>query len=448
MADSVLLIDDDVDVLRSIGNHFERLGYEVIRELTGEAGLATFERLRPEVVILDLRLRGMDGIQVLEQLRQRDAAVILLAGAGDSASAVRAMQLGAENFLLKPVDMAHLAAATARVADKVRLQRLNRTLHTRSAAGTGLDVLGDSPAMRELAQQVGLLAQSDRTTVLLSGESGTGKGWVARLIHDLSPRGREPFVEVTCSGFDATALDSELFGHEKGAFAEARERRQGLAEVADRGTVLLDEIGDLPPELQPKLLKLLETRAFRRLGGTREITVDVRLIASTSRDLAAEVESGRFREDLYYRLSVMPLRLPPLRDRTREDRQLLIGRLLTDLRRAIPDGPASANAEALERLLAYPWPGNVREMRNVLERALILGRDQPAISVEHLPGEFRARPGVGDRRHTPISLDELERQHIERTLKHHAGNRTRAAAELGISRATLINKIKRYTITS
>jgi len=448
MADSVLLIDDDVDVLRSIGNHFERLGYEVIRELTGEAGLATFERLRPEVVILALRLRGTDGLQILEQLRQRDAAVILLSGSGDSATAIRAMQLGAENFLVKPVDMAHLAAATERVADKVRLRRINEARHTRSAVGSAPDPLGDSPAMRELAQQIALLAQSDRTTVLLSGESGTGKGWVARLIHDLSPRRREPFMEVTCSGFGDTALDSELFGHEKGAFAEARERRQGLFEVADRGTILLDEIGDLPPELQPKLLKLLETRTFRRLGGTREITVDVRLIAATSRDLAADVEGGRFREDLYYRLSVMPLRLPPLRDRTREDRQLLINRLLTDLRRAIPDGPATANAEALERLLAYPWPGNVREMRNVLERALILGRGQPAISVEHLPGEFRARPGVGDRRHTPVSLDELERQHIERTLKHHAGNRTRAAAELGISRATLINKIKRYTITS
>jgi two-component system response regulator HydG len=448
MADSVLLIDDEVDMLRSIGNHFERQGYEVIRELTGEAGLATFERLRPEVVILDLRLRGMDAMQVLEQLRQRDAAVILLAATGDTAAAVRAMQAGAESFVVKPVDMEHLAAATARVADKVRLRRLARTLQGRNVAGAALDVLGESSPMQELAQQIGLLAQSERTTVLLSGESGTGKGWVARLIHDLSPRGREPFVEVACGGFDAVQLDSEVFGHEKGAFPEARERRQGLFEVADRGTLLLDEIADLPPELQPKVLKVLETRSFRRLGGTREITVDVRLIGSTSRDLAAEVASGRFREDLYYRLSVMPLRLPPLRDRSREDRLALITRLLAELRRAIPDGPATANAEALERLLAYPWPGNVREMRNVLERALILGRGQPTISVEHLPGEFRARPGVGDRRHTPISLDELERQHIERTLKHHAGNRTRAAAELGISRATLINKIKRYTITS
>ncbi len=447
MADSVLLIDDDVDVLRSIGNYFERLGYEVTRELSGEAGLATFDRVRPEVVILDIRLPGMDGLEVLEHLRQRDAAVILLTGQSDVATAVRAMQLGAENFLTKPVDMAHLAAAAARVADKVRLRRVNETLFSQSTSPHGLESLGTSGPMQELAHQVGLLAQSERTTVLLAGESGTGKGWVARLIHDLGPRAKEPFVEVNCAGLNATFLDSELFGHEKGAFTDAKDRKQGLFEIADRGTILLDEIGDLAPELQPKLLKVLETKTFRRLGGTREITVDVRLIAATNRDLAAEVEAGRFREDLYYRLSVMPLSLPAVRDRPREDRLALIQRILGDLQKALPDGPDNVSSEALERLLAYPWPGNVREMRNVLERALILGRGQPAINVEHLPGEFRARPGVGDRRHTPLSLDDLERQHIERTLKHHSGNRTRAAAELGISRATLINKIKRYTLS-
>jgi transcriptional regulator with PAS, ATPase and Fis domain len=196
------------------------------------------------------------------------------------------------------------------------------------------------------------------------------------------------------------------------------------------------------------LLKVLETKSFRRLGGTREITVDVRLIAATNKNLQQEVEEGRFREDLYYRLSVMPLTLPAVRDRSREDRLSLITRLMSDLRAEIAEGPVSVSAEVLERLLAYPWPGNVREMRNVLERALILGRGQPAMSVEHLPGEFRARPGIGDRRHTPLSLEDLERQHIERTLKHHTGNRTRAAIELGISRATLINKIKRYNLTA
>jgi transcriptional regulator with PAS, ATPase and Fis domain len=334
------------------------------------------------------------------------------------------------------------------VADKVRLRRVNEALLDQTAPGHGLDSLGTSSTMTEFAHQVSLLAQSERTTVLLTGESGTGKGWVARLIHDLGPRAREPFVEVNCAGLNATFLDSELFGHEKGAFTDAKDRKQGLFEIADKGTIFLDEIGDLAPELQPKLLKVLETKTFRRLGGTREISVDVRLIAATNKNLQAEVEAGNFREDLYYRLSVMPLTLPAVRERPREDRLALITRLLGDLRKELPDSPAQLSSEALERLLAYAWPGNVREMRNVLERALILGRGQSAVSVEHLPGEFRARPGVGDRRHTPLSLDDLERQHIERTLKHHQGNRTRAAAELGISRATLINKIKRYTITA
>src|SRR5688572_13586895 len=431
MAGSVLLIDDDVDVLRSIGNYFERLGYEVTRELSGEAGLATFDRLRPEVVILDLGLPGMDGMEVLEHLRQRVASVILLTGQADVPTAVRAMQLG---------------AATARVADKARLRRINEALLIQSAPGHGLDSLGTSSGMQDFAHQVGLLAQSERTTVLLNGESGTGKGWVARMIHDSSPRTKAPFVEVNCAGLNATFLDSELFGHEKGAFTDAKDRKQGLFEIADHGTIFLDEIGDLAPELQPKLLKVLETKTFRRLGGTREITVDVRLVAATNKNLQAEVEGGRFREDLYYRLSVMPLTMPALRDRSREDRLALITPLMGDLRSELPDGPPALSGEVLERLLSYPWPGNVREMRNVLERALILGRGQPAVSVEHLPGEFRARAGVGDRRHTPLSLEDLERQHIERTLKHHAGNRTRAAIELGISRATLINKIKRYNI--
>jgi len=390
----------------------------------------------------------MDGMEVLEHLRQRDAAVILLTGNSDVPTAVRAMQLGAENFLTKPVDMAHLAAATARVADKVRLRRVNEALLGQTAAGPGLDSLGTSSAMQEFAHQVALLAQSERTTVLLTGESGTGKGWVARMMHDRSPRAKAPFVEVNCAGLNATFLDSELFGHEKGAFTDAKDRKQGLFEIADRGTIFLDEIGDLAPELQPKLLKVLETKTFRRLGGTREITVDVRLVAATNRNLQSEVEGGRFREDLYYRLSVMPLQLPAVRDRSREDRLALITRLGSDLRAELPEAPATFSSEVVERLLAYGWPGNVREMRNVLERAMILGRGQPAISVEHLPGEFRARPGVGDRRHTPLSLDDLERQHIERTLKHHGGNRTRAAQELGISRATLINKIKRYSISA
>src|SRR6266705_369324 len=211
----------------------------------------------------------------------------------------------------------------------------------------------------------------------------------ARVIHNLSPRSAGPFVEVNCGGLSATFLDSELFGHEKGAFTDAKERKVGLFELADHGTIFLDEIGELTLELQPKLLHVLETKKFRRLGGTRELTVDVRLITATNRDLVREVEAGRFREDLYYRLNVMPLALPPVRDRSREDRLALLTRLLGDLKPQLPGCPAACSSDAMDRLVAAPWPGNVREMRNVLERAMILARGQAAIGVEHLPADLR-----------------------------------------------------------
>jgi DNA-binding NtrC family response regulator len=440
MADAVLLIDDDVDVLRAGGAQLERAGYEVTRELSGEAGLSTWDRIRPDLVVLDLDLPGMAGTEVLRHLRERSAAVIVLAPAG-SAAAVAALQAGAEAWVLKPVDQAHLEAVIGRVAETVRLGRVAEVL-LGPLPGQNLESLGGSSSMQEIAQQVRLLAGSERTTVLLEGEVGSGKGWVARLIHALSARARQPFAAVSCAGISSQQLEVDLFGQEKGG--DAKERKQGLFEIADKGTLYLGEIADLPPELQPKLLKVLETRSFRRAGGTREISVDVRLIAATSRTLAAEVEAGRFREDLYYRLSVMPLRLPPVRDRAREDRAQLVQRMHHDLGRELPEGPTSMAGEVLERFLAYPWPGNLREIRNVLERAMILGQGLPQVAIEHLPGELRNRPGIGDRRHTPMTLDELERQHIERTLRHHNGNRTRAAHELGISRATLINKIKRY----
>ena len=445
MAGSVLLIDDDVDVLRSVGKYLEQLGYEVARELTGEAGLSSYERLRPDVVVLDLHLPGMDGMEVLERLRELDALVVLLTGTGDVETAVEAMQAGAENFLTKPVLLDHLAAVTSRVIDKARLRRVNLALAT-PKSGQGVDAMGTSSMMKDLAHQVGLLAQSDRTTVLLQGESGTGKGWVARLIHSQSPRAKAPFVQVACGATSAEVLDSELFGHERGAAPGAEDRKQGLFEIADQGTLFLEDIADLPPELQPKLLKALETRTFRRMGGTKEIEVDVRLVAGTSKDIRAEVDAGRLREDLYYRLSVMPLSLPPVTDRPKVDRVALLHRLHLELAAELSDGPATISPNAHDRMLAYAWPGNIREMRNVLERAMILARGQEEILVEHLPGEFRARYGLGDRRHTPVTLDELERQHIERTLRHHDGNRTRSALELGISRATLINKIKRYSL--
>jgi two-component system response regulator HydG len=246
---------------------------------------------------------------------------------------------------------------------------------------------------------------------------------------------------------NAGYLDSLLFGHERGVFVEATERRRGLMEVADGGTLLLREIGDLPAEIQPKLLRALETKTFRRLGGADDITVDTRLMVTTRRPLSEDVEAERLREDLFYRLSVMPLQLPPLRERSQEDRLGLVTFIHQDLQKELPDGPQQLAVDVYERCLGYSWPGNIREMRNVLERAMLVAKGQVTINVEHLPGEFRARSGLGDRRHTPMTLESLEHQHIERTLRYHGGNRTRAAKELGISRATLINKIKLYSIT-
>lgn len=443
LTETVLLIDDDPDVLRAVGAFLDQAGYEVLQEETGGAGLDTFDRRHPDVVLLDLRLPDLGGLEVLERLRERDAAVVLLTGHGDVPTAVRAMQLGAENFLTKPVDMPHLVAAIERACEKQRLRREVQAHRARGEPPTIDGFLGGSIKMRQIERQVALVAESDRTTVLLTGESGTGKGRIARLIHEASSRSDGPFVDLNCGGFTAQLLGNELFGHDKGAFTDARERKQGLFELAHRGTLFLDEVGAMPAELQPTLLKVLETKRFRRLGGTREITVDIRLVAATNADLVEAVNTGAFREDLYYRLSVAVIHLPPVRERSREDRLTLVERLLAELAAELPNAPTELSGEALERLLGYPWPGNVREMRNALERAMIMARDAAAIGTEHLPADIR-RGASGLRRHRPQTLKEGERQQVERALKAHDGNRTRAAKELGISRVTLLKKIRQY----
>jgi DNA-binding NtrC family response regulator len=302
--------------------------------------------------------------------------------------------------------------------------------------------------MRELAHQVEMLAASDRTTVLLVGESGTGKGRLADIIHTLSPRAAGPFIDVSCSGPTAESLETELFGTGADADERARPRRLGLVEMAEGGTLFLDEVADVGAELQPKLLRLLEAQSFRRLHDGQEISTSVRIIAATSKDLVGEVNVGRFREDLYYRLSVMPVHLPPLRARSQEDLLDLIARLMRELQGQLAAAPAELAESALEQLLHHPWPGNIRELRNVLERAMIMARGARRIGGEHLPSEVRRPVGPGLGRHVPRSLAEVERAHIERTLRAHNANRTRAARELGISRATLINKIKAYNIAN
>jgi DNA-binding NtrC family response regulator len=446
MSDAILLIDDDAGMLRTLGGYLEQQGFEVARELDGAAGLAACDRLEPDAVVLDHGVAPLDGQDLLGLLRQRGVAVILLLDAPDEAASVQGFRRGADQVLVRPADPAYLAAVVSRVAEASRARRAQEALLASSGGGR-LESLGTSNPMRAVSQQVSALAQSDRTTVLVLGEPGVGKAWAARLVHDLGPRVHDPFLEASCIGTEATSLESQLFGHERGAVPDARRRVRGLLEIASKGTVLLREIGALPVELQPILLRALETRTFRRVGGQRDVPANARLIVTSSRDLAQEVEADRFRGDLYYRLSTMVLAIPPVRDRSEHDRQALIQAVYTRIARELPEAPPPLSVEAMERLVNYPWPGNVREIRNVLERATLIARGQPVVQVEHLAGELRARPGLGDRRHTPMSLDELERLHIDRTLRFHGGNRTRAAKELRISRATLINKIKRYSIT-
>ncbi|HEY7771347.1 sigma-54 dependent transcriptional regulator [Longimicrobium sp.] len=450
MPRSILVIDDDPGVLSVLTRFFQRKGWEVHQAGSGEDGLRRWESTRPDVVLLDLDLPGMSGLQVLDVLVSRGAAVIMLTGHAEVETAVDAMQAGAETFLTKPVDLAHVEVAAERAAEKQELRRTNELLSRQLGGAETAASLGTSARMVALARQVELLAGSADTTALLLGESGTGKSWVAQMIHSRSPRARSPFVEINCAGLSATFLDSELFGHEKGAFTDAREMKRGLFEVADRGTLFLDEIGDLAPELQPKLLRVLETRTFRRLGGTREMTVDVRLLAATNKDLTAEVRTGKFREDLFYRLSVFPLTIPPLRDRSREDVLELMHRFLRELGSRHPSSPGQLAPRATTALAEYAWPGNVRELRNVLERALVLASGAERIDLEHLPEPLRARGAPRANREDAeiLSLAQVEQRHIERALYLLNGNRTAAAEKLGISRSTLHAKIAQYGLES
>ena len=441
----LLVIDDEPGITAVLGAFFERNGgHTVSRAHSGLEGIECFHQERPDLTLLDLRLPDISGFEVLQRIRPHDPVVIMITAHGDVQLAVEAMKGGAENFLTKPIDLPHLAAVVDRALEKVRLKQLNSLLRVQGNGHSATPLLGRSVAMRELTTQVELLASSDKTIGLLLGESGTGKGRIARLIHSLSPRSKKAFVEVNCAALTEASLDSELFGYERGAVTDTTDAKTGLFEVANHGTVFLDEIGDLAPDLQPKLLGVLEGKSFRRLGGTQEISTDVRLLAATSKDLVNEVNIGRFREDLYYRLSVMPIYLPPLRARAREDLVELIANVIAELSQQLVGAPSALSDDALDRMLKHSWPGNIRELRNTLERSMLMARGADVIRPEHLPHEVRDAWGNGVNGYTPKTLLEMERTHIHRALHAHNLNRTHAARELGISRATLIKKIKQY----
>jgi DNA-binding NtrC family response regulator len=435
----ILVVDDEPDIRSAFSRYFARSGHDVLRAETGEEAVTLVRTERPSVVLLDLFLPDISGFDVLERTREQRPVIIMITGHGDIAAAVHAMEAGAEGFLTKPVELAHLGAVVDRALEKAHLRALGRGALARNARSVADMLLGSSLPMRELAEQIEMLARSERTVALLVGENGVGKARVARAIHALSARAGRPFHEVSCGLRPADLLQAELFGVDTQAGGPV----PGLFEATEGGTLYLDEISDLPASLQPTLLRALEARRVTRFGSSREVSVDVRLIASTVRDLATEVTEQRFREDLYYHLGAMPLHLPPLRARPPEDLREMVSALVAELRPGLRDAPEALSDEALDRIGRYPWPGNVRELRNVLERALILARGQPAIGVAHLPPEVRGTASDLEA-HLPRSLAEVERSHIDRTLRMHAGNRTRAARELGISRATLIKKIREF----
>jgi DNA-binding NtrC family response regulator len=444
----LLLVDDDEEACRLLGEVLEREGYTVERALSVDAALRALDRDGPfDAVLTDLRMPGASGLDLLRTVRSRDprALVFVLTAFGDAAAAGEAIRAGAYDFISKPYDLPTLRVAIARALER---RRLAPPLAQEAAARgpRGPVVIGHSPAIIEVMKTVARVATS-QATVLLTGETGTGKELIARAIHDYSDRAARRFVAVNCSALAEGVLESELFGHLKGAFTGAGVTRAGLFREADGGTIFLDEIGDVSPGLQTRLLRVLQEREITPVGADIPVRVDVRVLAATHQDLEALVKQGRFREDLYYRLKVVTVKLPPLRERL-QDLPLLVHHFLRDLAAQHSREPVALDPEAESLLLAHSWPGNVRELVNVLERALVLAA-QGVIGPEHLTSELRegsAAPRDGLPSLTPAlrPLAEVEREHVLGVLQSTGGNREHAARILGISRRTLVRMLQRW----
>jgi len=443
-AGRILVADDEEGVRTFLAETLERAGHEVTQVADGAAALRAAHDEPFDVVLTDLRMPGTDGMAVVRTVRteQPDVEVIVLTAFGDVATAVEAMKLGAFDYLQKPVSSP--TAIRELVAGAIE-RRAKLAAPVRAELATSVKLTFGAAAMIPVVDALARVAKTG-ATVLLVGESGTGKEVAARLLHETSPRANKPFIAINCAVLTEELLESELFGHEKGSFTGAHAQRRGRIELADGGTFFLDEVGELKPTLQAKLLRVLEERRFERLGGSTPISVDVRWVAATHRDLRAMSQEGTFREDLYHRLAVFPIRLPPLRER-REDIVPLAESLLAQLSASAGRSAPARLDEASKALLqGEGWPGNVRELRNVLERATIL-TDGPDIKPEHVWIEASAPPAeTGPRSSEDGSLADLERQTIQRTLAAVGGNRRAAAARLGIGLRTLYEKLKRYEL--
>ena len=446
----VLVIDDEKLVRWSLQQKLTREGYEVETAPSGEEGINLIREDGYDLVLLDLRLPGLDGVQVLQEIKNlgKEVAVIMLTADTGIARAVECMRLGAHNYLCKPFDFDEVRVALEKARGELKLRREVARLQRQQVRKFGLDnIVGQSPQMRAARELLAKIAESDATTVLIEGENGTGKELAARAIHFGSARAEHPFLDINCSAVPENLFESELFGHERGAFTDAKSSKKGLFELADGGTVLLDEIGDLKPSMQAKLLRVLETRQFRRVGGTQDIAVDVRVIASTNKNLEAAVAHGEFRQDLLYRLKVISVIIPPLRERP-EDVPLLAEHFLKHFAEEFKKSPRQLSREAAEALGRYDWPGNARELRNVIERLIIL-ESASVIEPQHFPPEIRA--GVKKQGKWLVELPtggtalaEVERQLVLQAMERARGNQTRAAELLGIERDALRRRLVKY----
>jgi len=419
---------------------------------------ATAERLLQganfDLALLDLRLPDTDGISLLKKAHDviPDLPVIIITAYSSVDGAVEAMKSGAVDYVTKPFNMDELAMTVRRAIENASMRRRLSDHVSEEKARFGLEnIIGESRAMTEIKALIRRIARSETTTVLLLGESGTGKDMMARAVHYESNRVDRPFVNITCTALPETLLESELFGYEKGAFTDARVQKKGLFEVATEGSVFLDEIADMRPSLQSKLLRVLEEKAFKRIGGTDDVTVDVRVIAATNRDIDDAMRTGRFREDLYYRLSTVPIQIPPLRERS-DDIPLLVAHFLRQYNHEFHQNYRDFAPDAMRKLLSYAWPGNVRELRNVIERAALLGTGETILSDDIVLGRSALRRPAQENEHVAVlpeqgcKLEDVERDLVCQALDRTRGNRTQAAELLGLTRDQIRYKVEKYQL--
>jgi DNA-binding NtrC family response regulator len=452
----VLVVDDEKLIRWSMAQALEQAGYVVEQAENAAQALAACERETPDLVLLDYKLPDQLGTEILPEIRKAapHAPVIMITAHASVPGAVEAVLEGASDYVSKPFDIAVILQSVKRALEASHLREVVAWQHGQALKGLGNgEVVAASPAMKTVASLVRRIAQSGAATVLLTGESGVGKGLIARILHRESQTAQEAFMHISCTSLPEHLLESELFGHEKGAFTDARVQKKGLIELADKGTVFLDEIGDITPGLQAKLLGFLEERRFRRVGGVRDMQVSVRVIAATNKDLEREVAEGRFRRDLYYRLKVIPIAIPPLRER-REDLLDLSATFIRHFNGEFGKSVADIDERAKAAMLEYPWPGNVRELRNAIERAVLLGDGSllrhsdlpPEICDGHLVAACAEGASEFELPSSGLVLEELERDFVCQALRRTRGNRARAARLLGLNRDQMRYRIKKFEL--